>query len=235
MRIDRFLVLKAIGSRSEVKKMLKKKIIFVNEVLITDPKFKLSVGDQVNFLDYQFIYQEEVYYLLNKPKGYVSATSDNLHDVVTDLLDDCDYQTDIFPVGRLDLDTTGLLLLTNDGNLAHKLTAPKHHVPKTYEVIISEELTNNAIKQLQSGVVILNDYLTKPAIVEIVECHKILLTITEGKFHQVKEMLKAVDNQVLELKRVAMGNLKLPSDLLLGDYVSLSYDEIIDKTKENSH
>ncbi len=222
MRIDRFLVLKGIGSRKEVQKILKKGLILVNEEVIKDPKYKISEDDVITFDEYEFIYNEFKYFILNKPKDCVSATVDNLHKTVIDLLVDEDYQTDIFPVGRLDIDTTGFLLLTNDGDLSHRLLSPKKHVDKVYEVTIKTPLTDNDIKRLSSGVLILDDYKTKPATVNVISDNIIHLTISEGKFHQVKEMLKAVDNEVVQLKRIKFGNVDLPSDLELGDYISVS-------------
>ncbi len=222
MRIDRFLVLKGLGSRKEVQKIIKQGLVLVNEVVIKDPKIKIVEGDLVCYGEYDFVFKEFKYFLLNKPKGFVSATMDNLHKTVIDLLHDEDYQTDIFPVGRLDLDTTGFLLLTNDGELSHRLLSPKKHVDKVYEVTIRERLSNSDIKNLETGVIILEDHLTKPAKVEVISDYIINLTISEGKFHQIKEMLKAVDNEVLELKRIKFANINLPSDLKVGEYIEVS-------------
>ncbi len=232
IRIDRFLALKALGTRTEIKKLLKKKVVLVNGEVVVDPKTKVGSDDVVSYGEYEFRYEPLVYYVLNKPKDFISATEDNYHDVVVDLLSDADYQTDIFPIGRLDIDTTGLLILTNDGDLGHILTSPKHHVDKTYLVTIDHALSDAEIKRLEAGVIILEDYLTKPAKVEVIDDNHIYLTISEGKFHQVKNMLKAVDNEVLELERVKMGELKLPNDLELGEYIKMTNEEILEQIKK---
>ncbi len=222
MRLDRFLVTKGIGSRKEVQKIIKAKQILVNSTIVLDPKYKVNVDDTITYNDIDFIFKEFVYFVLNKPNGYVSATEDNYHSTVLDLLSDEDFQTDIFPVGRLDIDTTGFLLLTNDGEFAHQMLSPKKHVSKTYEAIIDHKLSSKDVNLLESGVFILDDYFTKPAKVKVIEDNKIHLTISEGKYHQVKEMLKAVDNEVLNLKRITFGNVSLADDLELGNYIEVT-------------
>ena len=166
-----------------------------------------------------------MYYMLNKPQGVVSATQDNTCKTVLDILD-VDCKKDLFPVGRLDKDTEGLLLITNDGELAHKLLSPKKHVDKTYLVGIARKLSTEDIEKLELGVDIGEKHLTQPAKVEVISDTEIKLTIHEGKFHQVKRMLKAVDNEVLTLKRVSFGGLKLDETLKTGEYRELTEQEI---------
>ena len=163
--------------------------------------------------------------MLNKPAGVVSATRDHTCRTVTELLKDTGY-TDLFPVGRLDKDTEGLLLMTDDGELAHQLLSPKKHVEKVYEVGLREALSGEDVRKLENGVDIGEGERTLPARVEIAEEMRIFLTITEGKFHQVKRMLQAVGNEVVSLRRIAMGGLKLDSRLASGEYRELSEEEI---------
>ncbi len=226
MRLDKFLSLRGISTRKESKKLLKKKIIRVNGEVVTSPNVKIEIGDIISYYDMEFVYQEFVYFLLNKPQNFVSATKDNLHPTVLELLDDEDFQTDLFPVGRLDIDTTGLLLITNDGKLSHQLLHPKHHVEKTYVANLKNEITKQQISRLEAGVYILDDYFTKPAKVEEVTPNQVKITISEGKFHQVKKMFEAVGNEVTELKRISFGNLVLPADLEMGDYLLLDREQI---------
>ena len=163
--------------------------------------------------------------MLNKPAGVVSATTDNHDKTVLDLLKDA-HGKDLFPVGRLDKDTEGLLLITNDGELSHNLLSPKKHVDKTYLVKTAESVTTEMVQALERGVDIGEEKLTLPAKVKVLEDKEIELTITEGKFHQVKRMLKAVDNEVVYLKRLSMGCLKLDETLKLGEYRELTEMEI---------
>lgn len=171
-------------------------------------------------------YQPFVYFMLNKPAGVVSATEDTLSKTVVELLSREDYRKDIFPAGRLDKDTEGFLLLTNDGELAHRLLSPKKHVDKTYFVRLRDALSEEAGTKLETGVSIGEKKDTRPAKVERVDTDTILLTIQEGKFHQVKRMLQAVDNQVLYLKRITFGGLSLDEGLSPGEYRALSDEEV---------
>ena len=169
--------------------------------------------------------------MLNKPKGVVSATVDNVHTTVIDLINDYKY-LDLFPVGRLDIDTEGLLLITNDGVLSHNLLSPKKHVDKTYLLYTNEPLSENDMKQLEEGVY-LDLERTLPATIEKVNRLEYLLTIHEGKFHQVKRMIESVGKKVTYLKRVSFGPLILDSDLPLGSYRMLTIDEIHKLTKKD--
>ena len=227
IRLDKFLCEMEIGTRSQVKEFIKKGMVSVNGEVIKKADFKFDENTaKVCVKEKELSYQKYFYYMLNKPAGVVSATTDNHDRTVLDLLKGASGK-DLFPVGRLDKDTEGLLLITNDGELSHNLLSPKKHVDKTYLVEASKDITQEMIQQLEQGVDIGEEKLTLPAKVTFLEDKKIELTITEGKFHQVKRMLKAVENEVVYLKRLSMGSLKLDSNLALGEYRSLTEEEIV--------
>jgi 16S rRNA pseudouridine516 synthase len=174
-------------------------------------------------------YKQFVYIMMNKPQGVISATEDVYEETVIDLLEAEDALFEPFPVGRLDKDTEGLLLITNDGQLAHRLLSPKKHVPKTYFAIIDGRVTNEDVEAFKKGVTLDDGYVTKPGKLVILKqgsSSEIELTITEGKFHQVKRMFEAVGKRVVYLKRLTMGPLKLDEDLELGEYRELTEEEI---------
>lgn len=226
IRLDKFLCEMEIGTRSQVKDMVKKGMVSVDGEVIKKADFKFDeTAAKVCVNGKELSYQKFYYYMLNKPQGVVSATADHHDRTVLDLLKDAPGK-DLFPVGRLDKDTEGLLLITNDGELSHNLLSPKKHVDKTYLVETKEPVVEDMILKLEQGVDIGEEKLTLPAKVNKLEDKKIELTITEGKFHQVKRMLKAVDNEVIYLKRLSMGSLKLDTELALGEYRSLTDDEI---------
>ncbi len=226
MRLDKFLCEMQIGTRSQVKLLIKQGQIKRNGLTVKSADLQIDeVADQIQYKDEILVYQKYSYYMLHKPEGVVSATQDNTCKTVLELLPK-ERRKDIFPVGRLDKDTTGLLLLTNDGELSHRLLSPKKHVDKIYEVTIERALSEEDIIKLSEGVNIGEEKLTLPAKVQVLEDKKILLTIREGKFHQVKRMLQAVDNQVLVLKRIAFGPLQLDETLEPGAYRLLTEDEV---------
>ena len=211
MRLDKFLVECGIGSRSEVKKIIDQREIKVNDIIVTSPKTNINeISDNVTYNDNKLEYKEFRYYILNKKAGYITAVEDPKEKTVMELLPSWVIKKDLAPVGRLDKDTEGLLLLTNDGKLNHKLLAPKSHVNKTYYVELQESISESDLKKLENGVDI-GGYTTMPAQVEKIDNFKIYLTIKEGKFHQVKKMLEAVKNKVIYLKRVKFGKLELNS------------------------
>jgi pseudouridylate synthase len=238
MRLDKFLANSGVGTRKEVKELLKKRLIKVNDEIVKDGKIHVNENeDTVKYKDEIISYKKFVYIMLNKPNGVISATEDKVHKTVIDLLGD-EYRTfEVFPVGRLDIDTEGLLLLTNDGVLSHNLLSPNKHVDKKYYVELEKLLTEMDIAKLEKGVE-LKDFTTKDAKVEIIENGeesdkiRVYITISEGKFHQVKRMFKAVGNEVKYLKRVKMGTLSLDENLKLGEYRELTEDELT-KLKEN--
>lgn len=229
MRLDKFLTEMGIGTRSEVKKILKAKQVTVNGETVTKPETKIDPdSDVVNCAGKEITYCKFEYYLFHKPAGCVTATEDTLHKTVMDYLTDT-VRNDLFPVGRLDIDTEGLLLITNDGALAHELLSPAKHVPKTYYAVIDGKVTEEDVNHFKSGVDIGEKNITKPGILKILKCQpksEIELTITEGRFHQVKRMFEAVGKPVLYLKRISMGPLVLPDDLKSGEYRPLNEEEL---------
>ncbi len=226
IRIDKYLCDMSIGSRSEIKEYIRKKLITVDGVVVTDPGMKISEDSAVTFKGEPLQYKQFRYYMINKPQGVVSATKDNIDTTVMDLLKGVNTR-DMFPVGRLDKDTEGLLIITNDGELSHRLLSPRSHVDKCYLVQLMHSITADDIKSLSKGVDIGDDTLTLPAKVEAIAADRIYLTITEGRYHQVKRMLEAVGNKVVFLKRVSFGPLELDSDLAPGQYRELDDSEII--------
>ncbi|HFH7733644.1 TPA: pseudouridine synthase [Streptococcus agalactiae] len=232
MRLDKFLVECGLGSRTQVKLILKKKQISVNGNSETSPKVQVDeYRDEIKYNGTLVSYEKFVYYMLHKPKGAISATDDPSHKTVLDLLDKTARDKAVFPVGRLDIDTTGLLLITNNGELAHKMLSPKKHVDKCYEAKISGIMTEDDILAFDKGI-ILKDFTCLPALLEIVEVNQVKkqslvkITIKEGKFHQVKRMVAACGKEVLELKRLRMGNLQLDKQLESGQWRRLTIKEI---------
>lgn len=209
MRLDKFLVECGIGSRSEVKKLISSGAITIDGNICKDNNKNIDEENSVvEYKERRVIYKEFRYYKLYKIDGYITATEDKKEKTVMELLPDWVNKKDLFPVGRLDKDTEGLLLFTNDGKLAHEVTSPKKHVDKIYRVLLKNEIGEGEIAKLESGVDI-GGYITQPAKAEIINSKEILLNIREGKFHQVKKMLKAVGNEVIYLKRETFGKLTL--------------------------
>lgn len=226
IRLDKFLAQMNIGTRSEVKNAIKKGKVTVNGSVCKNSDMKIDENtDCICYENQEIAYEEFVYYMLNKPSGVVSATKDTKDKTVLDLMENVSGK-DLFPVGRLDKDTEGLLIITNDGELAHNLLSPKKHISKTYRVLTKEVVSSFQIDKLEKGVDIGEEKVTLPASVQKIDEKEILLTIYEGKFHQVKRMLKAVDNGVVYLERLKMGHLKLDSSLERGAYRKLTKDEI---------
>ncbi len=230
LRIDKILSNVGYGSRAEIKKYCKYGIIFVNGQVVNNPGLQVDPeNDEIIFDGEKVNYREFVYIMLNKPGGYISATYDKFDPIVLDLIDPSYLVFEPFPVGRLDKDTEGLLVLTNDGQLSHRVLSPKKHVPKTYYAKVEGVVTNDDILEFEDGVVLDDGYKTMPSQLKILksdEISEIELTIHEGKFHQVKRMFESVGKKVVYLKRLSMGNLKLDESLALGEYRELTIDEI---------
>lgn len=233
MRLDKLLAHSGFGTRKEVKALLKKKAVTVNGEMQKDGKLHVDPETDVVEAYGEIVqYEEFVYFMLHKPQGVISATTDDLHDTVIDLLQPQDQIQEPFPVGRLDIDTEGLLLLTNDGALAHDLLSPKKHVDKIYHAEVSGLVTEADIEAFAKGVTLDDGYQCQPAKLVIKEVSEeeglsmIQVTIHEGKFHQVKRMFESVDKEVVYLKRLSMGPLKLDSNLALGEYRTLTKYEI---------
>ncbi|MDE7095678.1 MAG: rRNA pseudouridine synthase [Anaeroplasmataceae bacterium] len=225
MRLDKLLAHMGYGSRKEVKTFIRKGYVLVNGETVYDDDAKVDEeNDEILILNESVEYQKQIYLLLNKPKGYVSATFDPKEPTVLDLIEE--NQKGLFPVGRLDKDTTGFLLITNDGKLAHELLSPKHHVAKTYELTFTGEFKETYLEQFKEGIVLEDGYLCKPADFTLLEPHKGRITIYEGKFHQIKRMMQALGMEVTSLKRLSFGNLELPKDLEEGKYRPLQKEEI---------
>ena len=230
MRIDKMLANLGYGSRKEVKDLLKSGGVKVNDTVVKNGKEQVNPDiDTVTLHGEVIEYKEYIYLMMNKPQGVISATEDHYEETVIDLLELEDAVFSPFPVGRLDKDTEGLLLLTNDGQLAHQLLSPKKHVPKTYFAVIDREVTEEDVLAFQEGVTLDDGYVTKPGKLKILKSgirSDIELTITEGKFHQVKRMFEAVGKKVVYLQRISMGPLKLDETLELGEYRELTEEEI---------
>lgn len=228
MRLDKLLTECGCGTRSEVKVLLAKGQVRINGKIEKSPKVHADPSEQtITVNDKELNYRAFRYYIMNKPAGYITALSDDYHKTVMDILPSWVIKKDLVPVGRLDKDTEGLLLFTNDGKLNHNLLSPKQHVEKTYYVKTRNEVEDEDIKKLESGLIILDGYMTKEAKVNKISSHEIELTIVEGKFHQVKEMLKGVENEVLYLKRITFGKLVL-GDMKIGEIKEIELEDIID-------
>lgn len=229
MRLDKYLSNMGIGTRKQVKNLIDKSRVRVNDDLAKKSNIKIDINkDKVYFDDKLIIYEEFLYYMLNKPSGLVSATRDSSYKTVIDLIDE-DYGKNLFPVGRLDIDTEGLLLISNDGQLAHKLLSPKNKVDKTYYAKINGLVTEEDKLAFKQGLDIGDGYITMPAMLNILAADNISeieLTIHEGKFHQVKRMFQAVGKEVIYLKRISMASLKLDPSLGLGQYRRLTDKEV---------
>ena len=232
MRLDKFLVACAVGSRTEVKNYLKAGRVTVNGKKEKSAKLQINEEtDEICFDGEKLDYEEFVYYMMNKPQGIISATEDPKHKTVLDLLDDYARAKEVFPVGRLDIDTHGLLLLTNDGKLAHALLSPKRHVDKTYLAQINGIMTDADVETFSQGIP-LKDFTCQPAKLELVSIDRekkqslVRVTIAEGKFHQVKRMVAYCGKEVVDLQRLTMGTLTLDEDLKRGEWRRLSQEEL---------
>ena len=232
MRLDKYLVACAVGSRTEVKNFLKAGRVTVNGKKEKSAKLQINEEiDEICFDGQKLDYEEFVYYMMNKPQGVISATEDSEHKTVLDLLDDLARSKEVFPVGRLDIDTHGLLLLTNDGQLAHALLSPKRHVDKIYLARVDGIMTQEDVETFAQGIP-LKDFTCKPAKLELVSLDReknqslVRVTIAEGKFHQIKRMVAYCGKEVVDLQRLTMGTLTLDENLKRGEWRRLSKEEL---------
>lgn len=228
MRLDKMLCEMGVGTRSQVKQMIRKGQVMLEGRVLLRPELQVEPGQPIYVDGEPLVYQKMEYYMLNKPAGCVSARTDGQCRTVLDLLPDR-KRRDLSPVGRLDKDTEGLLLITNDGQLAHHLLSPKHHVDKTYYARIQGRVTGEHVKLFWEGLDIGEDRPALPARLKVLEpgeISEIQVTVQEGKYHQVKRMFHAVGCEVLYLKRISMGSLKLDENLKPGEYRLLTEDEI---------
>jgi 16S rRNA pseudouridine516 synthase len=241
VRLDKYLADVGIGTRSEVKSYIRKGRVQVDGVVVKESDRKIDSKTSIILFDNTRVeYDSYEYYMLNKPAGVVSATKDNISTTVVELIregtckgEDSEVESfvnkDLFPVGRLDKDTEGLLLVTNDGELAHRLLSPKKHVGKTYFAKVNGKVTMKDVRVFKEGIELAEDFTTLPAELNIIESGEISsveVTIYEGKFHQVKRMFEAVDKEVLYLKRLSMGELVLDKDLEPGEFRKLTIEEL---------
>lgn len=232
IRLDKYLADMGCGTRQEVKKLIRSGQVSVDGTVVKKPETKVEQTVQEVCLNGEKVgYESFEYYMLNKPAGVISATEDRSCQTVVDLIKE-KKRKDLFPVGRLDKDTEGLLLITNDGELAHRLLSPKKHVDKCYFARVSGKVTEDDVRSFENGVNIGSleqPEITMPGKLEIItsdEISQIRLTIQEGKFHQVKRMFQAVGKEVIYLKRLRMGTLVLDENLSIGEYRSLTKEEL---------
>lgn len=232
MRLDKFLVENGLGSRTQVKQLLKKGHVLVNGRAEKSPKTQIDeIKDEVVVSGQRLTYEKFVYYLLNKPQGVISATEDDHHKTVLDLLDETARHKEVFPVGRLDIDTHGLLLLTNNGKLAHAMLSPKKHVEKVYRAQVAGLMNQSDVEKFATGIE-LKDFTCQPAQLKILkldeetETFLVEISLAEGKFHQVKRMVAACGKEVTDLQRLTMGPLQLDPALGLGEWRRLTAEEM---------
>ena len=247
IRLDKYMADMGLGTRSEVKVLIKKGRVSVDDEVVKQAEYKVDIESQCVAVDGEQIgYAQYEYFMLNKPAGVVSAVTDNRDTTVVELIKDA-KRKDIFPVGRLDKDTEGLLLITNDGELSHELLSPNKHVEKTYYARVKGEVTEEDVRVFSEGIHLEKETLreekaekeieTKPAKLTVLkagEVSEVELTICEGKFHQVKRMFQAVGKEVLYLKRISMGGLVLDESLALGEYRPLTEKELLELKKHTS-
>ena len=224
MRLDKMLADMGLGTRNEIRKACRDCRIAVNGEIVKNPAVHVDPDkDEVTVDEEPVTYTRYVYFMLNKPQGVISAARDDRMTVL-DLID-CSVRG-LFPVGRLDRDTEGLLLITNDGQLGHQLLSPKHHVEKEYSVTVKNPLKSSDVQRMEKGLVIDGGEVCRPARMEILDDTHCLVTLTEGKYHQVKRMFAALDNEVIALKRIRMKDLVLDESLAPGEYRELSEEEL---------
>ncbi|NLX64669.1 MAG: 16S rRNA pseudouridine(516) synthase [Clostridiaceae bacterium] len=236
LRLDKFLKDQGIAVRSEAKSLIKKGLVSVNDIIVKDPGIHVNTEeDIIKVRGVQIDYRQFVYYMLNKPKGVITATQDKKLKTVLDLFPEEIRRRGVFPVGRLDKDTEGLLLITNDGAFAHNLLSPKKGVKKLYEAVLDSYPGEEAIKKFEEGIYIGDNYTALPAKLEYISKDPVraLVEIYEGKFHQVKRMFKAVGAAVVELKRLRMGDVWLDESLKPGEFRELTNEELLKLSVSN--
>lgn len=225
MRLDKFISTLGKATRSECGKLIRAGKATVNGVVQKSPDFKLDPEkDIITLLGEVLTYKKYTYIMLNKPEGYVSATEDPNEKTVLDLVNQEDRRKGLFPCGRLDKNTLGLVILTNDGEGAHRLLSPKHHVEKVYRFVSRDPVSENDIKALENGVDI-GGYLTKPCKIKMSGENEGEITLTEGKYHQIKRMLEVVNNKIIYLERISFGSIVLDPQLARGEWRYLTSDE----------
>ena len=229
-RLDKILSNMGYGSRKVVKKYIKDGLVKVNESIILNNEYKVNPYEEsIFFKGEEILYRKYIYLMMNKPHGIVSSTDDPMSETVIDLLDPEYLIYKPFPVGRLDKDTVGLMLISNDGKLAHELLSPRKGISKTYYAEVNGYVEEKYVEDFKNGIILDDGYKTLPSKLEILEADlfsKVLLTIKEGKYHQVKRMFESLSMKVVYLKRISMGSLILDSSLGLGEYRELTEEEL---------
>lgn len=227
MRLDKYLSDSTDMSRKDIKQLIKKKEVMINGEVVTKPEIQVNENDDVTVRGQAVSYKRFVYLILNKPAGYISATEDKKYPVVTELVPEEYRHFNVAPAGRLDIDTEGLLILTNDGDFIHDITSPKKNVYKRYFARLDKPAEEEDISVLAQGMEF-KGFTAKPARLEICENpNEAFLEIAEGKFHQVKRMFERVGKSVVYLNRVSIGGLRLPENLGLGDIEEIEYEELL--------
>lgn len=225
-RLDKIIASQGKYSRKEAKKLISMGRIFLDGKKVTSSDIKIDyekVRIQIDGIELKV--KDNIYLILNKPKGYVSATEDKKEKTVLELVPKDLFRKDLFPAGRLDKDTTGLMIITNDGVFAHNILSPKKHVQKTYKVKIDMKMTNNMVNEFELGIK-LNDGICKPSALKIIGENEGLVTLTEGRYHQIKRMFGCFGANVIELHRLSMGSLELPENLKPGECRELTEKEL---------
>ena len=229
MGLDKYLSGMGAGTRSEIKKTVKAGLVTVDGAVASDPGMHVTEDSAVTFRGRQVVYEDFVYYMMNKPAGVISASDDSREETVVDLIDG-HKRKDLFPAGRLDRDTEGLLLITNDGQLAHRLLSPKRHVDKKYYAVVSGTVTEDDVRAFAEGLTLPDGLECLPAELRVLSARdaaaEVEITIQEGKFHQIKRMFLAIGKEVLYLKRLSMGPLVLDESLAPGEYRRLTEEEL---------
>lgn len=232
IRLDKFLSNSGFGSRKEVKKLIKQKRVKVNGIIINNPSYHVYPEKDIIFIDDQKVeYKKNHYFMFNKPSGYITATQDKELPTVMEFFKELPFYKKLFPVGRLDIDTEGLLIITDDGQLSHRLSHPKWEIEKEYYAVVKGDISDIDISKYEKeGIKLKDGYKTKPFKIKVLsnspEKSEILITITEGKYHIVKRIMEELEHPVLYLKRIRIGNLKLDPDLETGEYRKLTDEEI---------
>ena len=225
-RIDKVISSQTLYSRKDVKELIKNKKVTVNDLIINKSDIKINEETDILKIDGEIIeIKKHIYLVLNKPKGFISATEDRTMKTVLDLVPDKYLHRDLFPAGRLDKDTTGLMIITDDGNFAHNILSPKKHISKTYNVKIDIPMTKEMVEGFKQGIS-LNDGDCKPSILEITDTYTGRVILNEGRYHQIKRMFGCYKAKVLELERIKMGKFSLPKDLPEGECRELTASEL---------
>lgn len=225
-RLDKIIASQVNISRTDAKADIRKGFVTVDGSVLCDPSRAVDTDSKICYKGQALCFKEHIYILMNKPKGVLSASTDKRRQTVVDLVPPELFRSGLFPVGRLDKDTTGLLIITDDGDFAHRVISPKSGINKLYDVVLDGEVTSDTVKAFQEGIVLADGTKCLPARLEIKETNRAIVEIKEGKYHQIKRMFGVVGLGVEELKRISVGNLKLPDSLKCGECIELSAEDL---------